>query len=144
MWGFKSHNDDWVTLIWVPKDIANMWPISGSDRKTYQVCVPIHQFDWPYSEIRCSKIPIFPMIFRHSHSIAMDVTCGGPYNFSVPAGEDQYFVTNFAVLGVLRCDWEVWGKKQKRRVLVQPTPSELFSRMFFADDLSLIFSPKFS
>ena len=26
----------------------------------------------------------------------------GPYNFSVPQGEDQYFVTNFAVLGVLR------------------------------------------
>ena len=26
----------------------------------------------------------------------------GPYNFSVPAGEDQYFVTNFAVLGVLK------------------------------------------
>lgn len=26
----------------------------------------------------------------------------GPYNFSVPTGEDQYFVTNFAVLGVLK------------------------------------------
>ena len=26
----------------------------------------------------------------------------GPYNFTVPSGEDQYFVTNFAVLGVLR------------------------------------------
>jgi hypothetical protein len=30
----------------------------------------------------------------------------GPYNFTVPSGEDQYFVTNFAVLGVLRQRWQ--------------------------------------
>jgi len=48
----------------------------------------------------------FPILFRDFTLLYPNYTDVekdlGPYNFSVPTGEDQYFVTNFAVLGVLK------------------------------------------
>eukprot|EP00434_Breviolum_minutum_P010340 symbB.v1.2.009123.t1/scaffold552.1/size189238/2 len=58
----------------------------------------------------------FPILFRDFTLLYPNYTDGiitlsqkprskdsvSPYNFSVPTGEDQYFVTNFAVLGVLK------------------------------------------
>ena len=53
----------------------------------------------------------------------------GPYNFSVPTGEDQYFVTNFAVLGVLKSGGPVvffCGKGGRERIDVT---------IFYGEDL---------
>ncbi len=57
---------------------------------------------YPVSQLIIAGFPNHHLYFpRWSWSWVLSGT-GGPYNFSVPTGEDQYFVTNFAVLGVLK------------------------------------------
>ena len=59
-----------------------------------------------------------------------------PYNFSVPTGEDQYFVTNFAVLGVLKSGgpvvFSVGGGRERIDVTI-----------FYGENLGGGFKPRF-